>query len=156
VAEVIKGALEANVPGYKRVYLEPGRGVCGDAGDMVLQVTGVAERPDGQTWLYLDGGFFSGLYEIPDGIRPAVQPIIAESRPLGMHTYRLAGPTCDSLDTLFEMRSPVALKIGDRLILKTTGAYVYSISSPFNGFAQPEVLREEEWMLNINQFKGIC
>jgi ornithine decarboxylase len=156
VAEAVKGALEANVPGYKRVYLEPGRSICGDAGDMVLQVTGVAERPDGQTWLYLDGGFFSGLYEIPDGIRPSAQPIIAEPRPLGMHTYRLAGPTCDSLDTLFEMRSPVEMKIGDRIVLKTTGAYVYSISSPFNGFAQPEVLREEEWMLNISQFKGIC
>jgi diaminopimelate decarboxylase len=116
----------------------------------------VAERPDGQTWLYLDGGFFSGLYEIPDGIRPAVHPVVRESRPLGMRTYRLAGPTCDSLDTLFEMRSPVELKVGDRLILKTSGAYVYSVSSPFNGFATPEVLREDEWMLRISEFHGIC
>lgn len=156
IADAVKDALEASVPGYKRVYLEPGRGVCGDAGDMVLQVTGVAQRPDGQTWLYLDGGYFSGLYEIPDGIRPAVLPIVRESRPLGMRTYRLAGPTCDSLDTLFEMRSPVELKIGDRLVLKTAGAYVYSISSPFNGFATPEVLREDEWMMRTTDFRGIC
>lgn len=156
VADAVKSALDANVPGYKRVYLEPGRGVCGDAGDMVLEVTGVALRPDGQTWLYLDGGYFSGLYELPDGIRPSVHPVVRESRPLGMRTYRLAGPTCDSLDTLFEMRSPVELKIGDRLILKTSGAYVYSISSPFNGFAQPEVLREEEWMIRTTDFRGIC
>jgi ornithine decarboxylase len=156
VADAIKDALNEFVPGYKRVYLEPGRGVCGDAGDMVLQVTGVAQRPDGQTWLYLDGGYFSGLYEIPDGIRPSVYPVLQESRPLGMRTYRLAGPTCDSLDTLFEMRSPVELKMGDRLVLKTSGAYVYSISSSFNGFATPEVLREDEWMLRISDFKGIC
>ena len=44
IADAIKDALEANVPGYKRVYVEPGRGVCGDAGDMVLQVIGVAQR----------------------------------------------------------------------------------------------------------------
>jgi ornithine decarboxylase len=156
IADAIKTALDANVPGYKRVYLEPGRGVCGDAGDMVLEITGVAERPDGQTWLYVDGGYFSGLYEIPDGIRPSVHPLVRESRPLGMRTYRLAGPTCDSLDTLFEVRSPVELKQGDRVILKTTGAYVYSISSPFNGFAQPEVLRDEEWMIRSTDFRGIC
>jgi ornithine decarboxylase len=156
VADAIQGALDRCVPGYKRVYLEPGRGVCGDAGDMVLDVTGVAQRPDGQTWLYLDGGYFSGLYEIPDGIRPSVHPLVRESRPLGMRTYRLAGPTCDSLDTLFEVRSPVELKQGDRLILKTTGAYVYSISSPFNGFAMPEVLRDEEWMIHGSDFRGIC
>ena len=130
--------------------------MCGNAADMVLEVTGVAQRPDGQLWLYLDGGFFSGLYEIPDGIRPSVQPVIRESRPLGMTTYRLAGPTCDSLDTLFEMRSPVEIRVGDRLVLKSSGAYVYSVSSPFNGFAQPEMLHEEEWMMRIDDFRGIC
>ena len=156
VAAAVEAVLDECVPGVKRVFLEPGRGVCGSAGDMMLEVTGVAERPDGQTWLYLDGGFFSGLYEIPDGIRPSVQPIVREPRPLGMHTYRLAGPTCDSLDTLFEMRSPVELKLGDRLVLKSCGAYVYSVSSPFNGFDQPVVVTEDEWMMNIQQFAGIC
>ena len=156
IASAVKPALEACVPGAKRVFLEPGRGVCGDAADMVVEITGLAQRPDGQTWLYVDGGYFSGLYEIPDGIRPAVQPAIRESRPLGMHTYRLAGPTCDSLDTLFEMRSPVELVPGDRLVLKTAGAYVYSVGSPFNGFPMPEVLHEEEWMLYLDDFRGIC
>jgi diaminopimelate decarboxylase len=83
-------------------------------------------------------------------------PIVRDSRPLGMTTYRLAGPTCDSLDTLFEMRSPVELKVGDRLVLKTAGAYIYSVSSPFNGFATPEVLHEDEWMMQIDDFRGIC
>ncbi len=156
IADVVYPALETCVPGARRLFLEPGRGVCGNAADMVLEITGLARRPDGQTWLYVDGGYFSGLYEIPDGIRPAVQPVIREARPLGMCTYRLAGPTCDSLDTLFEMRSPVALKAGDRLVLKTAGAYVYSVSSPFNGFPVPEVLHGEEWMLQPDDFHGIC
>lgn len=156
IAEAVKPVMKECVPGAKRVFLEPGRGVCGDAADMVLEITGLAERPDGQTWLYVDGGYFSGLYEIPDGIRPAVQPVIRDARPLGIHTYRLAGPTCDSLDTLFEMRSPVELKVGDRLVLKTSGAYVYSVGSPFNGFSAPQVLHEEEWMLRRNDFRGIC
>ena len=116
VARAVNRELGECVPGAQRVLLEPGRGVSATTSDMVLEVTGIAERPDGQTWLYLDGGVFSGLYEIPDGIRPSVHPIITEPRPLSMITYRLAGPTCDSVDTLFEMRSPVELKVGDRLI----------------------------------------
>lgn len=156
VAKAVNRVIGECVPGARRVFLEPGRGVCADAADMLLTVTGVAERPDGQTWLYVDGGFFSGLYEIPDGIRPGVHPLIRDSRPLGMVTYRLAGPTCDSLDTLFELRSPVELKVGDRLILKNTGAYVYSVGSPFNGFPLPETLNEEEWMVNLDEFAAVC
>lgn len=156
VAKVVDRVIDSCVPGAKRILLEPGRGVSATTADMVLEVTGVAERPDGQTWLYLDGGVFSGLYEIPDGIRPAVRPIIAEPRPLCMTTYRLAGPTCDSVDTLFEMRSPVELKVGDRLALKNCGSYVYAVGSPFNGFPLPEVYEAAEWTLEMDEFPGIC
>jgi ornithine decarboxylase len=156
VAQAVYRVLGECVPGAQRVLLEPGRGVSATTTDMVLEVTGVAERPDGQTWLYLDGGVFSGLYEIPDGIRPAVRPIVSEPRRLCMTTYRLAGPTCDSVDTLFEMRSPMELKVGDRLIMKNCGAYVYAVGSPFNGFPLPEVYDASEWTLNMDDFPGIC
>lgn len=156
VARAVDRVLGECAPGAERVLLEPGRGVSATTSDMVLEVTGIAERPDGQTWLYLDGGVFSGLYEIPDGIRPSVRPVIAEPRPLGMTTYRLAGPTCDSVDTLFEMRSPVELKMGDRLILKNCGSYVYGVASPFNGFSLPEVHEASEWTLDMDEFHGIC
>jgi ornithine decarboxylase len=156
VAQAVYRVLGECVPGAQRVLLEPGRGVSATTTDMVLEVTGVAERPDGQTWLYLDGGVFSGLYEIPDGIRPAVRPIVSEPRRLCMTTYRLAGPTCDSVDTLFEMRSPMELKVGDRLIMKNCGSYVYAVGSPFNGFPLPEVYDASEWTLNMDDFPGIC
>jgi ornithine decarboxylase len=156
VARSINRVLGECVPGAQRILLEPGRGVSATTADMVVEVTGIAERPDGQTWLYLDGGVFSGLYEIPDGIRPAVRPVVMEPRPLSMTTYRLAGPTCDSVDTLFEMRSPVELNLGDRLILKNCGAYVYSVGSPFNGFPLPEGYEAAEWTLDMDEFPGIC
>ena len=156
VARAVYRVLGECVPGAQRILLEPGRGVSATTADMVLEVTGVAERPDGQTWLYLDGGVFSGLYEIPDGIRPSVRPIVSEPRQLNMTTYRLAGPTCDSVDTLFEMRSPTELKVGDRLVLKNCGAYVYAVGSPFNGFPLPEVYDAAEWTLDMDEFPGIC
>jgi len=156
IANVVTPLLKTCTPGAKRVFLEPGRGVSATTADMVLEIIGVAERPDGQTWLYCDGGVFSGLYEIPDGIRPQVYPVVRETRPLGMRTYRLAGPTCDSMDTMFEVRSPVELKVGDRLVLKACGAYVYSVGSPFNGFPLPQTIEESEWMLSLDEFVGIC
>jgi ornithine decarboxylase len=156
VAKAVHRVLGECVPGARRILLEPGRGISATTTDMVLEVTGVAERPDGQTWLYLDGGVFSGLYEIPDGIRPAVRPVLKEPRPLSMTTYRLAGPTCDSVDTLFEMRAPVELQVGDRLVLKNCGAYVYAVGSPFNGFPLPDVFEAAEWTLDMDEFPGIC
>jgi len=156
VAKAVNRVIGECVPGARRMLLEPGRGVSASTSDMVLEITGIAERPDGQTWLYLDGGVFSGLYEIPDGIRPAVRPIVSEARPLSMTTYRLAGPTCDSVDTLFEMRSPCELKVGDRLVMKNCGAYVYGVGSPFNGFPVPEVYESAEWTLDMDEFHGIC
>ena len=56
----------------------------------------------------------------------------------------LAGPTCDSLDILYERyryRLPLDLRPGDRLRFLSAGAYTASYSSVgFNGFAP---LREE-------------
>ena len=156
VAKAVNRVLHECVPGARRLLLEPGRGVSATTTDMVLEVTGIADRPDGQTWLYLDGGVFSGLYEIPDGIRPSVRPIVSEPRPINMTTYRLAGPTCDSVDTLFEMRSPCELKVGDRLVLKNCGSYVYGVGSPFNGFPVPEVYESSEWTIDMDEFTGMC
>jgi ornithine decarboxylase len=50
----------------------------------------------------------------------------------------IAGPTCDSVDTLYEKsnyRLPLALADGDRVQLLATGAYVTTYASQgFNGF----------------------
>ena len=50
----------------------------------------------------------------------------------------LAGPTCDSVDVLYERNPyllPVSLEIGDEVLIEATGAYTASYSSVgFNGF----------------------
>ena len=50
----------------------------------------------------------------------------------------LAGPTCDSMDILYEKTTymmPESARIGDRVYILTTGAYTQSYSSIyFNGF----------------------
>jgi ornithine decarboxylase len=50
----------------------------------------------------------------------------------------LAGPTCDSLDVLYEhadYRMPLDLRAGDRVLIHGAGAYTSSYCSVgFNGF----------------------
>jgi ornithine decarboxylase len=50
----------------------------------------------------------------------------------------LAGPTCDSMDILYEKTTylmPDTTRIGERVFILTTGAYTQSYSSIyFNGF----------------------
>jgi ornithine decarboxylase len=51
----------------------------------------------------------------------------------------IAGPTCDSADILYERteyRLPMALKVGDKVQILSTGAYTSSYASVgFNGFS---------------------
>ena len=51
---------------------------------------------------------------------------------------RLAGPSCDSVDVLYEKEPyllPVSLEIGAKVLIEGTGAYTTTYSSVgFNGF----------------------
>jgi ornithine decarboxylase len=101
---------------------------------------------DGVRWVYLDAGVFTGLVEtVGEGIRYRIQAM-RDIVPLagGTAPAVLAGPTCDSLDILYERyryRLPLDLRPGDRLRFLSAGAYTASYSSVgFNGFAP---LREE-------------
>jgi ornithine decarboxylase len=119
------------------IYLEPGRGLVGEAGILVSEVILIAKksRTDLKRWIYTDVGIFNGLMEaINESIK---YPIYVEKNgPTG--EVILAGPTCDSLDILYEhfkYQLPLSLEIGDRIYWLSTGAYTASYSSvEFNGF----------------------
>src|SRR4051812_35701591 len=50
----------------------------------------------------------------------------------------VTGPTCDSEDTLFfDVPLPADLGAGDRLYIRTAGAYTTAYASRFNGFDVP-------------------
>jgi ornithine decarboxylase len=52
--------------------------------------------------------------------------------------FTVAGPSCDSLDTMFLATPlPASLGVGDRVLIGTAGAYTLSYASSFNGFPPP-------------------
>jgi len=118
--------------------IEPGRGLVGNAGLIEAEVVLIAKRSpeDEVRWVYLDVGKFHGLAEtIDEAIR---YPIRTGRDRDEMAPCILAGPTCDSVDVLYEKNPyplPVSLAIGDKVIIEAAGAYTAMYSSVgFNGF----------------------
>ncbi len=120
-----------------RVIVEPGRGLVGAAGVMVMTVVGRAQRGE-KTWLYLDGGVFNGMMEILEGF--SLYTVHAnDAKAINTHSYTLAGPSCDSADTILRDVPLPEVNIGDRLYILNTGAYTVEYASNFNGFNIPTV-----------------
>ena len=110
----------------------------GDAGVIKAEVVLVSKKSDADEnrWVYLDIGKFGGLAETMDeAIR---YPIRTAHDGGAVAPCVLAGPTCDSADVLYEKTPyplPLALTIGDEVLIEGTGAYTTTYSAvAFNGF----------------------
>jgi ornithine decarboxylase len=120
--------------------IEPGRGMVGDAGVIKAEVVLISKKAAGEAeprWVYLDIGKFGGLAETMDeAIR---YPIRTSHDRDATAPCVIAGPTCDSVDVLYEKAPydlPVSLSIGDEVLIEGTGAYTTTYSAvAFNGFA---------------------
>ncbi len=118
--------------------IEPGRGMVGDAGIIKAEVVLISrkEENDPLRWVYLDIGKFGGLAETMD---EAIRYPIKTPRDRDLKSpCVIAGPTCDSVDVLYEKvpyELPVSLSIGDEVLIEGTGAYTTTYASvAFNGF----------------------
>jgi ornithine decarboxylase len=118
--------------------VEPGRGLVGNAGIIEAEVVLIAKRSpeDEVRWVYLDIGKFHGLAEtIGESIR---YPIRTSKDRDETAPCIIAGPTCDSVDVLYEKTPynlPISLAIGDKVLIEAAGAYTATYSSVgFNGY----------------------
>ncbi|TRD15714.1 type III PLP-dependent enzyme [Palleronia caenipelagi] len=126
-----------------QIMAEPGRSLVANAGAIAAEVLLVSRKSDTDLhrWVYLDIGRFSGLAETEgEAIRYQF-----ETPHDGEETGPciLAGPSCDSVDVLYEKRPmplPLSLAAGDRVIIRGCGAYTSTYSSVgFNGFPPLDV-----------------
>ncbi|MCX7933444.1 MAG: type III PLP-dependent enzyme [Rhodovarius sp.] len=138
--DAIMGALAEHFGNaLPEIVIEPGRYLVADAGTVVSEVVLVSRKAedDPVRWVYLDIGRFGGLAETEGEAIRYTFSTPHDGTPEGPVT--IAGPTCDSVDTLYEKanyRLPLALAEGDRVTIRATGAYVTTYASQgFNGFA---------------------
>lgn len=143
-AAAVMRAVEARFGMVPEVMAEPGRGLVAQAGHIAAEVMLVSRKSDEDLhrWVYLDIGRFSGLAET-EGEAIRYQLVTPHD---GGETGPcvLAGPSCDSADILYEKRPvqlPLALRDGDRVMIRNCGAYTSSYSSVgFNGFPPLDVI----------------
>ena len=123
-----------------QIILEPGRSLVGNSGTLVSEVVLISRKNNTalNRWVYQDTGKFNGLIEtLGESIK---YPVITlkDSHDAKYGEVILAGPTCDSMDIMYEdckYKLPLDLKVGDRLYWLSTGAYTASYASvEFNGF----------------------
>ena len=119
------------------IIIEPGRSMAGDSGIIVAEIVNIAQksRHDINQWVFLDIGKFGGLIETLD--EAIKYPIYFQGKGEAIDAI-IAGPTCDSMDILYEKHTykmPEDTRIGDRVYILSCGAYTQSYSSIyFNGF----------------------
>ena len=143
-AAAVMRAVKARFGDVPQVMAEPGRGLVAEAGHIAAEVMLVSRKSadDLHRWVYLDIGRFSGLAETEgEAIRyQIVTPHDGEET----GPCVLAGPSCVSADILYEKRPihlPLALRDGDKVMIRACGAYTSSYSSVgFNGFPPLDVI----------------
>jgi len=119
------------------IIIEPGRSLVANAGVIVSEIILISRksRTAMERWIYTDIGKFNGLMEtLNESIK---YPIYTEKNGIREKAI-LAGPTCDSVDTIYEdylYELPLNLATDDLLYWLSCGAYTASYSSvEFNGF----------------------
>ncbi|MCL2688692.1 MAG: type III PLP-dependent enzyme [Chitinispirillia bacterium] len=120
-----------------RIIAEPGRVLSGPSMTLAAKVIGRSLR-SGVWWYYLDEGIygsFSGkMFDHADYPLSLARP--DDER----YNSVLAGPTCDSIDVIYENISLPLLEIGDILVFESMGAYTVASSTNFNGFPKAKIV----------------
>lgn len=115
---------------------EPGRALCADGCSVLAQVQ-LRKGDD----LYINDGIYGCLAEIQLGeLKPPVRALRLEGGKCqtlggGERTFRIFGPTCDSLDVFkVQFELPDGIDEGDWIEFRRMGAYSIGMQTAFNGF----------------------
>jgi len=131
----------------RRLILEPGRYVVGNAGIMVTRVTYV-KRTAARKFLICDAGMNDLIRPLLYDAYHHIWPVAGPASPLmggtgknGLERADVVGPICESADYFARDRELPNAAAGDLLAVFTTGAYGMAMSSVYNSRPRPcEVL----------------
>lgn len=113
-----------------RLILEPGRFIVGNAGVLVTRIQYI-KRGQVKSFAIVDAGMNDlirpSLYQAQHQILPAVRKRAGRTVLMDV-----VGPICESGDFLGKDRHLPALRSGDLLVVRSTGAYGMSMASNYN------------------------
>ena len=114
-----------------KVVIEPGRSLTCNAGSTLYSVGGVKKTFAGREYVFVDGGMADNpRYALYKAKYEAM--LANKMNEAADTTYTVAGKCCESGDMLvMDAKLPKAEQ-GDLLLVSSTGAYNYSMSSNYN------------------------
>lgn len=123
----------------KKVFIEPGRSIVGTAGITLYECGFIKKTYGDKNYLFINGG-------MTDNIRPALYQakyavdVVNKINNDKNLKVDVAGKCCESGDLIAtDVMIPEAVP-GDILVVYTTGAYTYSMSSNYNSITKPAVI----------------
>lgn len=121
------------------ISIEPGRAMINESGSTLYEVGQVKAMEASNDYVFVNGG-------MTDNPRPALYQAKYEaslvekiSKP-AEKTYTIAGKCCESGDILIKDIDLPQVEPGDLLVIPSTGAYNYSMSSNYNRIEKPAVV----------------
>jgi diaminopimelate decarboxylase len=120
--------IDARGHGHRKVLLEPGRSLVGNAGVLLTEV------------LYLKPGTEKNFCIVDAAMNDLMRPAMYEAwmamapcvqRDEAVVTYDVVGPVCESGDWLGRDRA-LAVRPGDRIVVLSAGAYGMAMASNYN------------------------
>lgn len=137
MARTIRAEMERIFDKKTRFIAEPGRFLVGPAGILITQVIGRTFR-NNKNYYYLNDGIyadFSGI--VFDHCKYELKTLRRGQKFLST----VAGPTCDSFDTISLSEDLPELDVGSVVYAKNIGAYSSASAVPnFNGFAPAKIV----------------
>ena len=134
VCETLIEAVKRNIEKYalqiQKICIEPGRSIVAEAGSTIYTVGFMKETPH-KNYIFVDGG-------MSDNIRPALYQakyscvIDGKEKDMPSKHYKVAGKCCESGDVIIEDDFLPEVCTKNLLVVKTTGAYGYSMASHYN------------------------
>ena len=112
------------------LMIEPGRSIVCEAGSTLYTIGNIKQTPN-RLYYFVDGG-------MTDNIRPALYQakydayIVGKENDEANNLVTVAGKCCESGDILIEDIKMPEAKRDDLMVVRSTGAYGYSMSSNYN------------------------
>ncbi|MCJ7790222.1 MAG: diaminopimelate decarboxylase, partial [Candidatus Atribacteria bacterium] len=139
MVDTLENEARKNALPTPKILIEPGRSIIGEAGITIYTIGAIKEITGLKKYLIVDGG-------MADNPRPILYDakyeavILDKIDTIPKEIVTIAGKCCESGDILIkDLKLPLAA-LGDLLVVFSTGAYHYSMSSNYNGLPRPAVV----------------
>jgi diaminopimelate decarboxylase len=136
VCESVVAACQTETIPLPKLLSEPGRSLIGSACVTVYTVGGQKTVPGIRTYISVDGGMSDNPRPIT--YQSVYRALIANRMSAPITTQvTIAGKHCESGDILIKDAALPETRSGDLLVVMSTGAYNYSMSSNYNRLPRP-------------------